>query len=77
MPFLLVTTTLSVLLRRLFGGSNDEPNKQSMKMYREEFLNFFPTLLAVLVNRRESHPRAKIAYDHLEEVSCLFASVKV
>ena len=77
MPFLLATTTFSALLRRLFGGnstsetmSSNEANKQTMKMYREEFLNFFPTLLAILVNRRESDPRVKIAYDHLEEVSC-------
>ena len=78
MPFLLATTTLSALLRRLFGDNstgeamaNNDASKQSMKMYREEFLNFFPTLLGILVNRRESHPRVKVAYDHLEEVSCL------
>ena len=39
-----------------------------MEQYREEFLQFFPTVLGILMNRRKSHPRAKLAYDHLEEV---------
>ena len=42
-----------------------------MEQYREEFLQFFPTVLGILMNRRKSHPRAKLAYDHLEEVSHL------
>ena len=70
MPFILVSTSLSVLLRKLFGGKKHETNKQNMKVYREEFMNFFPTILTILVDRRASvHPRVKTAYDHLEEVS--------
>ena len=74
MALLAVVTTLSVILWRLFGDNKSDRNKvgkQSMKIYREEFVKFFPTILTTLVARRTSNPRLKIAYDHLEEVSCL------
>ena len=71
MPFMLVLTSLSVTLRRLFGNKKCEPNKQSMKVYREEFVNFFPTILNILVDRRALNPRVKTAYNHLEEVSAI------
>jgi len=80
MPLLTVVTTLSVILWRLFGDDKKDRNKvgkQSMKIYREEFVNFFPTILTTLITRRASNPRLKIAYDHLEEVSCLSTSIVV
>lgn len=73
MPFLVVTT-FSVILWKLFGDSKSKENKvnkQIMKLYREEFVEFFPTILTTLVNRRVTNPYVKLAYDHLEEVSCL------
>ena len=80
MPFLVVVTTFSVILWKLFGDNRSRTNKvdkQIMKKYREEFVDFFPTILSILINRKASHPRVKIAYGHLEEVSCLVAFVKV
>ena len=74
MPFLLALTTVSTVLWKLFGASKSKRNevdKQTMKIYREEFIAFFPTILTTLVNKKASHPRVKVAYDHLEEVSCL------
>lgn len=74
MPFLLALTTVSTVLWKLFGASKSKRNevdKQTMKIYREEFIAFFPTILTTLVNKKASHPRVKVAYDHLEEVTCL------
>lgn len=78
MPFLVALTTVSAVLWRLFGASKSkriEVDKQIMKIYREEFIEFFPTILTTLVNRKASHPCVKIAYDHLEEVSRLYKVV--
>jgi len=77
MPLLTVITAFSFLIWKSFGQwcSKDNQNKAGkwhyMEQYREEFLQFFPTVLGILMNRRKSHPRAKLAYDHLEEVSHL------
>ena len=74
MPFLLALTTVSTVLWKLFGAGKSKINgvdKQTMKIYREEFIEFFPTILTTLVNKKASHPRVKVAYDHLEEVGCL------
>lgn len=70
MPFLALTTTLSVILWKLFGDNKvkEKVGKQSMEIYREEFVDFFPTILDTLVNRKASNTRLRIAYDHLEEV---------
>lgn len=77
MPFILVLISVSVLLWKLFGNKKRETNKQCMKVYREEFLNYFPTILTILVDRRVLNPRVKTAYNHLEEVSSLPVTTKV
>ena len=79
MPVLTAITAFSVVIWKSFGQwrSKDDQNKlgkrQCMKQYREEFVQFFPTVLSILMNRKTLHPRAKLAYDHLEEVGLCIA----
>ncbi|XP_065901609.1 farnesyl pyrophosphate synthase-like [Dysidea avara] len=73
MPLLTAITTFSVVIWKCCGQwcsekyQNKAGKRQYMKQYQEEFIQFFPTVLSILMNRRTSHPRVKIAYDHLEE----------
>lgn len=83
MPFITAVLAVSRILRRLLGEDElDEKRRKEraassqryIKIYNEEFVRFFPTVLSILVGRKSSIPRLTTAYDHLEKV-CLPAGL--
>jgi len=79
MPFISSLLATSSLLYRLFQGtlsgtkfSKVKTGKRYMKQYREKFVQYFPTLVAELTERKLFDSCLKHDSEHLKEVSKYF-----
>ena len=76
MPFITSLIATSNLLYRLFQGMSSGGNvrkaktgKRYMKQYREKFIQYFPTVVAQLTQRKLFEFGLKDTSEHLKEVS--------
>ena len=75
MPFISSLLATSSLLYRLFQGTNNgaksrktKTGKRYMKQYYEKFVQYFPTLVAGLTERKLFDSCLKRTPEHLKEV---------
>ena len=75
MPFISSLLATSSLLYRLFQGATSgtklrkaKTGKRYMKQYREKFVQYFPTLVAELTERKLFDSCLKRTPEHLKEV---------
>ena len=76
MPFISSLLATSNLLYRLFQGTasgvksrRTKTGKRYMKQYREKFVQYFPTLVAELTERKLFDSSLKDISEHLKEVN--------
>ena len=73
MPFISSLLATSNLLYRLFQGTSSgqksKTGKRYMKQYREKFVQYFPTLVAELTERKLFDSCLKDTSEHLKEVN--------
>ena len=81
MPFISSLLATSNLLYRMFQGTpgaegprQTKTGKRYMKQYREKFVQYFPTVVAELTERKLFDSCLKDTSEHLKEVNTLKVS---